>query len=993
MTRSMKTIPLAIFTALLVLPAVAQAQSAIAGVVKDTSGAVLPGVSVEASSDVLIEKTRAVTTDGAGQYKIVDLRPGVYTVSFSLTGFQTIKRQAVELPTDFTATINADMKVGALEESVTVSAASPIVDVQNASHMQVLNREAMDAIPTGRTIQGLGQLIVGVSLSLPDTGGARGMQQTYMSTHGQSAANNTVMVDGMMVNGLQADGAVQSYFNDAMSQEVAYQTSGIGAETSAGGVRLNLIPKEGGNRYSGSFAGAYRPGKWQGNNLTDRLKAGHPDFVPAVLGLTAGNATDRIEDFTGGEGGPILKDRLWFYVSGRYYSVNNFIAQTFTRDGSQGIDDQFIKSVMARLTWQISPRHKFSAYDDEVDKYRGHDMQALYDPDTAATVWNSPAYHTNQAKWTSTVTNKLMIDAGFSSNLEYYTNEYREGIARLRGTADWFANASRSELDLGGRKTAATVQLAMNPARYNVQAAATYVTGSHNIKLGFQRTWGTFTHSYDANADLTQQYRSNATGVAYSVPNSVVIRNTPLTDFGERLNYDLGLFAQDSWTMRRLTVNAGLRWEALNASVMAGDSPAGRFVPVRHFEAVENLPNWKDWAPRFSAVYDLRGNAKTALKFSMNRYNQQRTTGVADGYNALVSATSASLAWTDLNKDDIAQGARGCVYLTAGCEINFTQLASNFGTAALNRYGNFPRTWNLESAVELQHELLPRLSVSGAWFHGTFHNLTATYHTEWTAADYTPIQIFNPMTGTPITVYNRSSAANSRPADILDSFDPERQRIYNSYSFEFRARPGGGAQVFGGLSIERELNVYCTRPDDPNFLRFCDERHLEDGFSIPYRKNLRLAGSVPVGRGITLSGSLQSNRGVAIGTANTSTTTPASSASYAVGATTRYPANCPAPCPAGALVIGPSLTVTTLTVPLVPYLVNVADRINQLDLKLSKTFRMGRASISPQLEAFNVINPDQIVSYVSTGYATASYLRPNSIVQGRIIGLSLQTRW
>src|SRR5260221_3963219 len=153
------------------------------------------------------------------------------------------------------------MKVGAIEESVTVSAESPIVDVQNASHNQVLNRDMMDAIPTGRTIQALGQLIVGVSLSLPDTAGARGMQQTYMSTHGQSAANNTVMVDGMMVNGLMSDGAVQSYFNDAMNQEVSYQTSGIGAETSAGGVRMNMIPKEGGNRFSGSLNGAMRPGK------------------------------------------------------------------------------------------------------------------------------------------------------------------------------------------------------------------------------------------------------------------------------------------------------------------------------------------------------------------------------------------------------------------------------------------------------------------------------------------------------------------------------------------------------------------------------------------------------------------------------------------------------------------------------------------------------------------------------------------------------------
>jgi len=980
---------------LALLPGSAHAQSAIAGIVKDTSGAVLPGVTAEASSDVLIEKSRSVTTDGSGQYKIIDLRPGVYVVTFTLPGFQTLKREQVELPADFTSVINVEMRVGAVEESVTVSASSPVVDVQNASHMSVLNRDAIDEIPTGRTIQGLGQLIVGVNLSLPDTAGARGMQQTYMSTHGQSAANNTVLVDGMMVNGLMSDGAVQSYFNDQMNQEVAYQTSGIGAETSAGGVRLNMIPKEGGNRFSGSFTGAYRPGQWQGNNLSSRLQAGHPDFVPAVPGLTLGNATDRIMDFTAGEGGPIVKNKLWFYLSARYYSVNNFIAQTQLPDGSQGVDDQFIKSVLGRVTWQISPRNKFSAYDDEIDKYRGHDMQALYDPDTAATVWNSPAYHTNQAKWTSTVSSRLLIDAGFSSNLEYYTNEYREGVAKLRNTPEWFASASRSELDLGGRKTAATVQLAHNPARYNVQAAATYVTGTHNIKVGFQRTWGTFTHSYDANADLTQQYRSNSTGVPYTVPNSVVIRNTPLVLFGERLNYDLGIFAQDSWTLKRLTVNAGIRWEALNAQVLAGDSPAGRFVPARHFDAIENLPNWKDWAPRFAAVYDLFGNAKTAVKFSLNRYNQQRTTGIADSYNALVSATSSSLAWTDLNKDDIAQGARGCVYQSAGCEINFAQLSSNFGTAALNRYGNFPRTWNLESAVELQHELLPRLSVSGAWFHGDFHNLTATYHTEWSQADYSPIQIFNPMTGTPITVYNRSTAANSRPADILDTFDPERRRIYNSFSSEFRWRLGGGAQMFGGLSVERELNVNCTAPDNPNFLRFCDERHLEDGFSIPWRKNLRLAGSYPAPWGITLSGSLQSNRGVAIGTAPGSTTTPPNSASYAVGATTRYPANCPSPCPAGALVIGPALTVTTLTVPLVPYLVNVADRINQLDLKASRTFRMrnGRMTVAPSLELFNLINPDQIVSFVSTSFATSSYLRPNSIVQGRIIGLSVQTRW
>jgi uncharacterized protein (DUF2141 family) len=331
----------AVLALLVLLPAVAQAQSAIVGTVKDTSGAVLPGVTVEASSEALIEKTRTVISGSDGQYRIVDLRPGTYTVTFSLEGFQTFKREGLDLPSQFTMTIDADMRVGALEETLTVTGDAPVVDVQTAVHTSVLNREAIDSIPTGRTIQGMGQLIVGVNLNLPDTGGARAMQQTYMSTHGMTTANNTVMVDGMIVNGLQADGAVQSYFNDAMNAEVSYQTAGISADTSSGGVRLNMIPREGGNRFNGDFKAAYRPGDWQGSNITPEL---------AAQGLRAGNAIDRIVDATVAQGGPIRKDKIWFFASARYFSVNNFIANTFFDDGSQGIDDQFIKSALARVT-------------------------------------------------------------------------------------------------------------------------------------------------------------------------------------------------------------------------------------------------------------------------------------------------------------------------------------------------------------------------------------------------------------------------------------------------------------------------------------------------------------------------------------------------------------------------------------------------------------------------------------------------------------------
>jgi hypothetical protein len=251
---------------LLSVPVAAQAQSSLTGVVKDTTGAVLPGVTVEAASPVLIEKTRSVVTDASGGYRIVDLRPGVYTLTFTLAGFSTVKRENLDVPANFTMTVNSELRVGALEETLTVTGTTPTVDVQTTTHSQVLNRETLDGIPTGRTIQGMGQLITGVSLNIPDVGGSRAMQQTYMSTHGLGPSQTTVLVDGLLVNGLDGDGAVQNYFNSSMSQEMVYTTSGASADVSGGGVRLNMIPREGGNVVSGSLFSGFQNKSFQSDN-------------------------------------------------------------------------------------------------------------------------------------------------------------------------------------------------------------------------------------------------------------------------------------------------------------------------------------------------------------------------------------------------------------------------------------------------------------------------------------------------------------------------------------------------------------------------------------------------------------------------------------------------------------------------------------------------------------------------------------------------------
>src|SRR5438309_7111499 len=387
MTKSRILSSALVVAAVLLLPSIARAQSAFAGLLKAATAAVQPGVTVEAASPALIEQVRSVTTDANGAYRIENLRPGTYTLTFSLPGFATVKKEAVELQSNFTATINADLKVGAVEETVTVAGESPIVDVQSNAKAQVLSRDVLDAVPSAHTIQSVGQLVVGVTLTAPDVGGSQAMQQTYFTVHGLGAAQTSVLIDGMIVNGLQGDGAIQSYLNEGANQEMVYQTGGGNVDSPTGGVKINLIPKEGGNRFNGSLFQGYESSSLQSNNLTPRL---------AATGLKSVDKIGTYDDTNATVGGPIAKDKLWYFGSVRFFTVNRPIASTYVSDGTragilacanalagrggtlcdQGVDPQHQYSGLARLTWQVSPRNKLSGYYDRIHKVRSAAMGA-----------------------------------------------------------------------------------------------------------------------------------------------------------------------------------------------------------------------------------------------------------------------------------------------------------------------------------------------------------------------------------------------------------------------------------------------------------------------------------------------------------------------------------------------------------------------------------------------------------------------------------------
>ena len=1071
-SKSLRSRLVVVALLLLALPSLARAQSSsIGGAVRDTSGGVLPGVTVTVSSPTLIEGAKETTTDGAGLYRVPDLRPGTYTVKFVLPGFTTVERTEIEIQGDFNARIDVELSVGGLAETLTVSGQSPMVDVQSATKVNVLDRDTIDNVPTGKTIPGLGQLILGVSLSAPDVGGNAGAENTYMSMRGGAvgARNNSYLVDGLNISSLQT--VVQPYTNEGNYEEVSYSTANKGAESSNGGVSVNLIPKEGGNRFSGSTSWAIRPGALQGDNYTDRLQLwGIPRDVQ---GNPVVNRIHHIWDMNATEGGPLKRERLWFFISGRNFEPVNTVPNTFLDDGTQGIDDNFVRNANVRLTLLLSSRQRVGAFYERVWKDRGHlGLGAFEDPETSTFLRTSPNYSTASIKYTGTFGARLLIEGGFSQNVEFYANAFQPGVEFDRWTPGWYAGAAHVAAGAGAAVSPDPTQNIRfsHPFSKYYSGSVSYVTGSHHAKAGMSLRHGTWAQGTWSNADLSQNYPtsvrgadlnnvfpttvlfdSNPTLFASLFPTlrngspcapttgtstcSVTVLNLPIDHQSQTLNYDLGVFVQDSYTLKRLTLNAGIRWEAFNAQIDAGYLQAGRFVPSRQTPERNDLPNWRDWAPRFQSIFDVFGNAKTALRFSINRYNESETVQTATSLDPRTRVTSVR-NWTDLNRDDIAQGQRtfnpdgtytDCVYLTPGCEINLSgtptqpALSATFGGLGdPGVYNGAPRVYRIEEGIELQHELLPRLSLTGAYYHGELKNRTKTVNRGRTdngtlGTQYRPVTLYNPIDGTPFTYYN---LLVTLPVDNVTYMEPNIKTTYDTYVADIALRPFRGAQLTGGIELTRVLTTDCstslTRADgspavvDPNSIRFCDQTHLSDTldgpviYKKPFQENFKLNGAFPVGWGLIAGFSYQN---LFSGTLSptfrygTAFTYPTGQTNNILANSATFPA-CPTTfgcVPGGVTVPANWVGAAACTVigNLIPAGLIADERITQLDLRVSKRLKVGSLTVQPAIEAFNVMNEDNIRSRLSQEIAGSQglYLTPLNLLQGRIIGFSALLRW
>jgi hypothetical protein len=768
--------------AVVLLPASVFAQASLTGTVRDASGAVLPGVTVEASSPVLIEKARAATTDGSGQYRIIDLRPGTYSLTVTLPGFITVKREGIELTGSQTLTIPIEMKVGGLEETITVTGESPVVDVQNTRRELVLNSAVIQSIPATRAAGALLNATPGIIVG----DASQALSPTMTAFNARSSTINSTFVGGegrYAINGFPLtaarSGGFSSYVYDTVNaDEIAITVGGGLGESDIGGPIMNIIPRSGSNTFAGNVF-YNTAGKWSsGENLTDEIRALNPNLrqTPGVI---------KAYDWSGSFGGPIKRDKLWFYGSYRDLStqvaMDGIQANANAGDASRWdwvgapIEARLVQDrrmLIGRLTGQFGKnrirfnseyQHRCEGTPLKVESNgchnRGQDWIGLgnnqaptqMSPEATSTAgrgYFDVPFYVNQGTWTMPVNNKLLLEAGYNAfryqpifghpapdaitNLIPVTEQSNAvnpatglryapvGNFRYRGVESWGPATGKTD---------------------DILASASYVTGAMNAKIGYQFR----------RLDLLDKDQANQTQLGYrfnqGVPNAV---SYYLPDFGRRtITSTQSLFLQDSWTMRQLTVQGAIRYDRASSYAPAelNGTPNTSFLNPQPI-TIQRTPGvnaYNDITPRVGIAYDLRGDGRTAVKFNWGRYlayaaNDSPYTSTNPGATVVRNVSGATIrGWTDNDRDFVvdcdllnpsaqspATGAVDTCAAASGTAVNFGKLgaATQVDPAVLSGWGVRPHDY--QTTIGVQHELMPRVSADFSYTHRTFDSFFVT---------------------------------------------------------------------------------------------------------------------------------------------------------------------------------------------------------------------------------------------------------------------------
>ena len=998
------------FAATVVLPSVAAGQgastAAIAGNVTDSTGSVLPGVTVEAESPALIERVRTAVTDGQGVYRVVALPPGTYSVTFTLPGFQTLRREGIELSTGFTAPANAQLQVGAVAETVIVTGASPVVDVQNTQTDNIIRQETLQALPTNQSLQGFATLTPGVVTNQFDVGGNRHERATLTIA---GRPQQRLLFDGVMINNLggNSDGQFGSYsVNVQAMQEVALGLGTMSAEHGNGGININYIPREGGNTLSGLVDVAFGNGNTQWSNLNDEIRA---------RGVSTAAEARKLWDYALNVGGPVARDRLWFFGAARWwggqeYAPGNFynkLDDIYIGDPNSGVvnyepdlsrrafTDNHFADVSGRLTWQVARDHKLS-WGYSFQKSCVCLLFTVFNtaPEANANANFDPIHLTN-ANWTFPASNRLLFEAGFSYFHDQNTHQADAnttgldvGVRELVGT-----DTVRPGYTYNGRSVSALppgVDYFSHSIFKQAQARASvsHVTGTNSFKAGFQMML--------AHEDRQSNYGDAVSPLLGDAPvfyyfaggrparlRQIASPHLNLSDFR-----DLGLYVQDQLTFDRLTLNVGVRYDSFTASIPAQTRPAGPFVPAIPISAIggDSLPSYNSLVPRLGAAYDLIGDGTTAIKASMGRYVTSVGSNLLLNYHpALRISTIADRTWSDANMNfvpdcDLANGAENgeCGALNNAL-FGQTRSVTATDPALLNE----GRGHNWQATVALEQQIIEGWGVEVAYDRTWYGEFQATDNRAVTPADYDPYCVTAPSHaqlpnggGYEICgLYDINPAMFGRVDNYVtlqDNFG-DRSQVFNGVRISTEGRFRDGTLLGGGFSIGRTWDTNCTVIDSPQQELYCDS-----GPPLGKTIQFKLYGTYTLPWDVQTSATFRVVEGAAIdATLSYSNAAIASSLGRDLAACgARTGAACTARVAVPLYAPGDTL---------------FEPRLVMLDWRISKIVRIGQVRLQGLVDFFNLLNTNSVLRV--SGTFGGSWPRPVSTVPGRTVRLGAKVDW
>jgi hypothetical protein len=1002
---------------ILVIPTIAFAQAVIAGTVKDSSGAVLPGVNVEASSPALIEKVRTAVTDGTGQYRIEDLRPGIYTLTVSLQGFNTFKREGIELTGQFTATINADLKVGALAETITVTGETPVVDVQSARREVTLNTDVLKAIPTVRSYNAMVQVVPGVNTNLNDV--VVGTSTTQFPIHGGRNNEGRLMIDGINIGNPPGGNQPASYVADVgNAQEVTFTTAGGLGESETGGLVMNIVPKTGGNSNSGSLFASFTGEKFAGDNFTDALRA---------QGLGAPTPLSKVYDVNGSFGGAVKKDKVWYYLNARTQGSTRIIANVYSNvnagdptkwfyvpDFSQpAYNDRTSENVSGRITWQVSPRNKIGAFWDEQANCRkctglttGITDPPRVSPEARGSGPTKPL-RVPSVTWSSPFTNKLLLDAGFGGiyygwgNFERDPNPTRNLIA----VSEQCANGCAANGGIPGLVYRSQDFGKNYATSYSWRAAASYVTGRQSVKVGYQgvylgdiRTW------YTNDQNLAFQFNNG-------VPNRISEYISPWVNNAKGDWH--ALFVQDQYSAGRLSLQGALRFDHSASWYPEQTEGPSRFLPqALVIPRTPGVDAYKDITPRVGAAYDVFGSGKTAVKFNAGKYLEGM--GISNNWaNAnptlrmpqtltVFGPSGVTRAWTDANNNftpdcNLSIGTAQDLRSTGGdfcgaisnAAFGTPVFTNNFDPELLKGWGVRASDWTVGASV--QQQLLARASVEVAytrrWYAGfTVYDNLATATSDWSQYSITaPSDPRLPGGGG----YEVSGLYDINPTKFgqINNFVTDSQKFgdwnqhFDGVDVTLNLRMRSGWTFQGGTSTGRTIADNCAvRASLPEIgstptvnvaqglpgLNTSPESPTNPYCNVNYGWLTQLRGlsSYIIPKvDVQVSGVFQSKPGALL------------AANYAV----------PSSIITQALGRAPGGNPANVTINILEPGKMYGDRINQLDFRVAKVLKYGRTRTMIGIDLYNALNSSAVLTYNNAFVPNGTWLQPQTILTARLL--------